>query len=86
MTEQMEDLALKKDMATFNRMNEYVHDKNFCKQLKFRDAPATSPYYKKYKKEYTQLYEKLKHEMQIAGLVELGQQLTQFMNKTGQQI
>ena len=87
MTEKRENLAQKKvDVAKFSRMNQCVHDKNFCKQLKFRDAPATSRYYKKYKKEYTQIFEKLKQEMQIEGLIELGKQLKEFMAETGQQM
>jgi hypothetical protein len=67
-------------------MNQCVHDKNFCTQLKFRDALLVSPYYKNYKKEYTKLFERLKQEMFVAGLVEMGKQVKEFMAETGEKV
>ena len=87
MSEKIDNLAEKKqDMRKFSQMNQCVHDKNFCTQLKFRDAPLVSPYYKKYKKEYTKLFERLKQEMLVAGLVELGKQVKEFMAETGEKV
>ena len=84
MSEQKILLAQKKsDMAKFSRMNQCVHDKKSCANVQFRDAPASSAYYRKYRKEYAQLLEKLKQEMQIEGLCKLGQRLEAFMEATG---
>lgn len=87
MSEKMNDLARKKkNMADFNERNVCVHDKNFCHDTKFRDAPAASGYCKKYKKAYTKIFGELKQEMVVAGLVELGGQLKEFMAQTGQKV
>jgi hypothetical protein len=87
MSEKMDNLAEKKrDMMKFNQMNQCVHDKNFCTDLKFRDALWLSGYYKKYKQEYTALFEKLKEDMLVEGLVELGREVSAFMAETGEKV
>jgi hypothetical protein len=84
LTEKMADMAeKKKDMAQFSQMNICVHDKPFCPDSNMLKKTKD---YKKYEAEYTKLFEKLKQQTLVAGLVDLGGKLKASMAETGLKI